>query len=80
VALRFPPTRPMAPCHLGRAPDETLQCGPASMLPAAGRVPATRRDGSLQSARPRDIGALALVAGMLLALLVISVMFGAPPR
>jgi hypothetical protein len=35
-------------------------------------------DATLQSARPRDMGALVLVVGLLLVLLVISVAFGSP--
>jgi hypothetical protein len=34
----------------------------------------------LQSAQPRDVGALALVVGLFLILFVVSVMIGAPIR
>jgi hypothetical protein len=34
----------------------------------------------LQTARPRDVGALALVVGMFLVLFVVSVMLGSPSR
>jgi hypothetical protein len=34
----------------------------------------------LQSAQPRDLGALALVVGLFLVLFIVTVMYGAPPR
>ena len=34
----------------------------------------------MQTAHPRDIGALALVVGVFLVLFVLSVMLGSPPR
>ncbi|MDO8485578.1 MAG: hypothetical protein Q7S35_11630 [Candidatus Limnocylindrales bacterium] len=36
--------------------------------------------GIVQSAHPRDVGALALVVGLFLVLFVVSVMLGAPTR
>jgi hypothetical protein len=36
--------------------------------------------GIVQSAHPRDVGALALVVGMFLVLFVVSVMLGSPTR
>jgi hypothetical protein len=35
---------------------------------------------NVQSAQPRDVGALALVVGLLLILFVVSVMYGSPVR
>lgn len=37
-------------------------------------------DGTVQTAHPRDVGALALVVGVFLILFVVSLMLGSPPR
>jgi hypothetical protein len=51
----------------------------ASMLPATGRDRSFEvGNPAMQTARPRDLGALALVVGMFLVLLVISIAFGSP--
>ena len=49
------------------------------MLLRTGRDPVTSRGNDrVQSARPRDLGALALVVGVFLVLFVMSLAFGSP--
>ena len=48
------------------------------MVMVTGGVPVNRVRGRMQTARPRDFGALALVVGLFLVLLVVSIALGSP--
>jgi hypothetical protein len=53
-------------------PAATLAERPVSTKPGGGEI--------VQSAHPRDIGALALVVGVFLVLFIVSLMLGSPAR
>jgi hypothetical protein len=51
------------------------------MLRSAGLgVPAAQGERRVQTARPRDVGALVLVVGVFLVLLIITIAIGSPVR
>jgi hypothetical protein len=52
----------------------------ANEIPESGRSQGGWGRGIMQSAHPRDVGALALVVGMFLILFVLSVILGTPTR
>jgi uncharacterized membrane-anchored protein len=64
--------------------NATFSAGHASMLspdqPGIWSIVWSGGGTNVQSAQPRDVGALALVVGLLLILFVVSVMYGSPVR